>query len=101
MKRIGILIVALVFASCWVRTAAAEETRPLPPFGESAKIMLDASLGRTVTLNLASGQEISGTVTKVGDHVVHLSRVVGREFYDAVVLLDRVNAVLFKVVGNK
>ena len=102
MKRIGILVVALVLAGFWVRAVeAAEEARPLPPFGENVKIMLDASVGRAVTLSLASGQEISGTVTKVGDHVVQLSRVVGRDFYDAVVVLDRVDAVLFKVVGNK
>jgi len=102
MKRIGILVVALVVAGFWARAAAAaEETRALPPFGESVKIMLEASVGRMVTLQLASGQEISGTVTKVGDHVVQLSRVAGREFYDAVVVCDRVDAVLFKVVGYK
>ena len=58
MKRIGILIVAtLALAGSHARTAiAADETRPQPPFGESAKIMLDASIGRTVTLQLASGQ---------------------------------------------
>ena len=71
------------------------------PFGESVKIMPRREhRARPVTLQLTSGQEISGTVTKVGDHVVHLSRIAGRDFYDAVVVLDRVNAVLFKVVGK-
>jgi hypothetical protein len=102
MNRFGlVLIVTLALAGSPFRTAmAADEARPLPPFGESVKIMLDASVGRAVTLHLASGQEISGTVTRVGDHVVHLSRIAGRDFYDAVVVLDRVNAVLFKVVGR-
>ena len=102
MKRVGMLLIvtlALV-GSGLVAANAAEESRSLPPFGENLKVMLDASVGRTVTLQLASGQEISGTVTRVGDHVVHLSRVAGRDFYDAVVVLDRVNAVLFKVVGK-
>lgn len=102
MKIVGILFVAaLALGGATVRTAAAaEEARPLPPFGESVKVMLDASVGRAVTLQLASGQEISGTVVKVGDHVVHLARVAGRDFYDAVVVLDRVSAVFFKVVGK-
>lgn len=102
MKRIGIVvIVTLALAGLLLQTAvAAEEARPLPPVGESVKVMLDASVGRVVTLQLASGQELGGTVTKVGDHVVHLTRVVGRDFYDAVVVLDRVDAVLFKVVGR-
>lgn len=100
MKRVGImLLLTLALAGSFARpAAAAEETRPLPPFGENVKIVLDASIGRTVTLQMASGQEIVGTVTKVGDHVVHLARIVGREYYDAVVVLDRVDAVLFKVV---
>ena len=103
VKRIGMLIVVLLAlqGSLAAKAMAAEETRPLPPYGENVKIMLDASIGRAVTLQLASGQEIGGTVTKVGDHVVHLSRIVGRDFYDAVVVLDRVDAVLFRVVGNK
>ena len=104
MKRIGILAVVMLAltGTLVVAAVAAEETRPLPPFGENVKIMLDASVGRAVTLQLASGQEIGGTVAKVGDHVVHLSRLAGgRDFYDAVVLLERVDAVIFKVVGNK
>lgn len=104
MKRIGVLVVVILAlaGSLVVKATAAEETRPLPPFGENVKIMLDASLGRVVILQLASGQEIGGTVTKVGDHVVHLSRIAGgRDFYDAVVVLDQVSAVFFKVVGNK
>ena len=102
MKRIGILIVfTLALAGSLLRTpVAAQESRALPPVGESVKIMLDASIGRAVSLHLASGQEIAGTVVKVGDHVVHLSRIVGKDFYDAVVVLDRVDAVLFKVVGK-
>ena len=102
MKIVWILMVAvLALAGAMVSTAgAADEARPLPPFGENMKTLLDASVGRVVTLQLTSGQEISGTVAKVGDHAVHLSRVAGRDFYDAVVLLERVSAVFFKVVGK-
>lgn len=102
MKRIGILVlVALSLAPLPVApAAAAEESRAVAPFGENVKLMLDASVGRAVTLQLTSGQEIGGTVTRVGDHAVQLSRVSGRDFYDAVVLLDRVSVVLFKVVGR-
>ena len=102
MKRIGILVVVmLALTGPLVRMAmAADEPRPLPPFGESVKIMLDASVGSMVTLQMASGQEIAGKVTKVGDHVVQLSRIAGRDFYDAVIMLDRVDAVFFKVMGK-
>ena len=62
--------------------------------------MLDRSVGRAVTLHLTTGQELTGTVLYVGDHAVQLSKLAGRDFYDAVVLLDRVDAVLFKVWGK-
>ena len=102
MKRLWIpFVVALALVGSGFGAArAADETKAPAPFGESVKIMLDASVGRAVTLHLASGQEIAGTVMKVGDHAVHLARIVGRDFYDAVVLLDRVDAVLFKVAGK-
>jgi hypothetical protein len=39
-------------------------------------------------------------VLYVGDHAVQLSKLAGRDYFDAVVLLDRVDAVLFKVWGK-
>lgn len=101
MKTIGMLVVVFSLVAGGVGTVAAAEEKVAPaPFGENVKVMLDASIGRTVTLQLASGQEISGTVTRVGDHVAQLTRVVGRDFYDALVVLDSVDAVLFKVTGR-
>lgn len=101
MKRIGTFVVTLILVCCAPgAVAGAEESKPAALFAENVKTMLDGSVGRTVTLHLASGQEITGTVMRVGDHVVQLSRLAGRDFYDAVVMLDRVDAVLFKVFGK-
>jgi hypothetical protein len=95
------LVVTLALMGFGMKPAfAADEQKNPAPFAENVKIALDASVGRAVTLQLSSGQEISGTVTKVGDHVVQLSRLAGRDFYDALVVLDRVNAVLFRVTGR-
>lgn len=62
----------------------------------SIKEVLKGQEGKRVTISTASGQEIDGVVTKVGDHLVHISSLTGKEFYDAVVALDRVNAVVFR-----
>jgi hypothetical protein len=44
---------------------------------------------------------VAGTVVKVGDHAVHLSKLGGgRDFFDAVVVLERVDGVIFKVRGR-
>ena len=47
-----------------------------------------------------SGAELTGTITKVGEHVVHLSELAGREFFDAVVSLDQLPAVVIRTRGR-
>lgn len=58
---------------------------------------LKKKIGSKVTLRLTAGEELSGTVTQVGDNAVHLSALTGREFYDAVIRLDQVIAVIVRV----
>jgi len=92
------IVVVLGFAA--FPTGAADEQKFEMRTGESVKTLLDDAVGRQVTLMTASGQEITGAVVKVGDHAVHLTRIAGREFFDAVVLLDRVDGVILKVRGK-
>jgi hypothetical protein len=46
---------------------------------------------------LNSGGEIQGVVTKVGDNIVHISKISTMGYYDAVVRIDGIAAVLMKV----
>ncbi len=57
---------------------------------------LEHQMGKRVKLRLRSGQEIEGTVAKVGAHAVHVSQLAGMDFYDAAVRLDDVSAVVVK-----
>ena len=102
MKRTGILLAVTLALLVALSGGAAAADPPTPPaqFAEDVKTMLDRNVGRVVTLHLNTGQELTGTVMYVGDHAVQLSKLAGRDFYDAVVLLDRVDAVLFKVWGK-
>ena len=43
------------------------------------------------------GEEVSGSVFKVGDSVTHLSALAGREFHDAVICIDQISAVMVRV----
>ncbi len=54
---------------------------------------LTTFLGKDVYLLLRSGQTIQGYVKSVGDHFVHLERLAGRDFYDALVRIDDISAV--------
>lgn len=58
--------------------------------------------GKHVRLRLAgSGEELSGKLAKVGQELVQLSDLAGREFFDAVVRIDQVAAVVVQTRGGR
>ncbi|HYM37271.1 MAG TPA: hypothetical protein VES96_02605 [Nitrospiraceae bacterium] len=58
---------------------------------------LEHQMGKRVKLKLRSGQELEGTVAKVGAQAVHVTQLAGMDFYDAAVRLDDISAVIAKV----
>ena len=91
---------AAVLALPLLPATAAEEQKFEMRAEESVKTLLADAVGKQVTLLMSSGQEVTGVVVKVGDHAVHLTRLVGRDYFDAVILLDRVDGVALKVRGK-
>jgi hypothetical protein len=76
-------------------SAFAEEGFSVKP-GQSTKGVLDKQNGATVTVQLKSGKELTGKVALVGERVLHLSNLSGRDFYDAVIELSEIEAVIVK-----
>lgn len=66
-----------------------------PRFG--LKEVLMAKVGTRVAVKTDLGETIEGTVTKVGDHLLHLSKITGKDFYDAIVRIDRITSVVMKI----
>jgi hypothetical protein len=64
---------------------------------DSVKIVLERQVGKRVAVILSTGQELNGVVIKVARDLLHLSELGGREFNDAVIPLDRINAVVIRV----
>ncbi|MGR9052931.1 MAG: hypothetical protein ACU84J_09820, partial [Gammaproteobacteria bacterium] len=54
---------------------------------------LRALQGRRVSITLASGTSMTGSVKEVGDHLLHLEKLEGKEFFDALIRLDEISAV--------
>jgi len=66
--------------------------------GDTMKTVLQGQMGQRVSVVLTTGPgEIAGVVTMVGDKVVHLSSLTGREYFDAVIALDQIAAVVIRV----
>jgi hypothetical protein len=58
---------------------------------------LAALKGKSVTISLASGQTITGIVNDVKGNLLHLVKLSQKEFFDALISVDRISAVETKV----
>jgi hypothetical protein len=77
------------------------------PAGDAAALNASQSMGdnlrrlseakKTVELVLRNGKSYQGKLGAVGDHAVVVSQIAGREFFDALVLIDEVVAVEVRV----
>lgn len=94
--RIAVAALALVFC-LMVSQVFAEEGKFDLNAGAGFKEILKDQMGKRVSIKLDGGEEMEGTVTRVGDQLVHISKLSRRDFYDAVVRIDRISAVIIKV----
>ena len=76
--------------------ASAEEVKVDLKLAATMKALLTDSLGKRVVLRLESSEELEGTVTMVGDNLVHISKLSKRDFFDAFVSIDRISAVIIR-----
>ena len=97
----GLAVAAVLFASHGAGSPAqAQDARFEVRSTDTVKSVLERQVGKRVSLVLTTGGEIAGVVTAVGDQVVHLAELSGREFFDAVVSLDRISAVVVRARGR-
>jgi len=85
------LVAALALTLLLVPPATAQA----PEVSDSDTIasVLSAQKGKRVMVRLRSGQDLGGTVTAVTPKLVHLAKLSGREFFDAVIALEAIEAV--------
>jgi hypothetical protein len=87
------MLVLLIGAALAVPAAAAELKVGA---NDTVQSVLAAQKGARVTVRVRSGQEITGVVREVGSRVVQLGAVSGKDFFDAVVPLEAVDAVFIR-----
>ena len=68
----------------------------LPASAADIKATLESHKGKRVSLRVGGDEEITGKVAAVDSETVHLTELAGREFFDAVVALDDVTAVVYR-----
>jgi hypothetical protein len=65
-----------------------------PKADDTVKSVLARQVGQTVELRLKNGEKIAGKVELVGKDLVQLTQLTGAEFFEAVVVMDDVAAVV-------
>ena len=74
--------------------AAAQEVKV--GASDSFESLISAQKGKRVTLRTRSGGELTGVVRAVTPRYVHLGALAGRDFFDAVVSLETLEAVIVR-----
>jgi hypothetical protein len=97
---LGFMMAMIVTSPAFLTGEAwAEAKKPTPVEGAMfdvsfpLKESLKSFQGKDVQLILRSGQTIQGYVKAVGDHFVHLEKLAGKDFYDALVRMEDISAI--------
>lgn len=93
--------------SLFVATAAFAADAPAPTgaaldLSDDAVMttVLNQSKGQNVVLRLYSGTELSGKLSEVGEIAVRVTELTGKDFYEAVVRTDNIEAVITRSKGK-
>lgn len=92
MKHFPIAIAFLILAAA----AAFAQGRVDFQASDTIRSVLERHTGQRVELRIEGSEKLTGKVEKVGDRNVYLSAIAGQEFYDAVVSLEEIAAVLIR-----
>jgi hypothetical protein len=54
---------------------------------------LKSLVGKKVSVTIVSGKTISGFVKEVGIHLIHLEKLDGKDFFDALIRIENISAI--------
>ena len=94
MKTLRLLLLAITLTA----TAFADKLAFDP--ADTVATILKKQTGQKVELLTKSGQKLGGKIEVVGEKAVHLSAITGQDFFDAVVMIDDISAVLVRTGGK-
>lgn len=95
--RYAALITALMITLLFVLTAGAAEPKISLNESSTIKDVLSQHIGKRVTIKTDANETLDGTVVRVTGQLVYVEKLVGKEFFDAVVRIDRISSVIFRV----
>ncbi len=96
----GITIAILIFSLCFMLPADVGAKSKVVAI-EGMSYNVDSSLtdnlksltGKKVYVTLGSGKALSGLVKNVGNHLIHLEKLDGKEYFDALIRIENISAI--------
>ena len=88
-------IIILMLVMLAVTPVMAADGVTLKP-GDTIQTVLEGLKGKRITVRLQGGEELTGKVVFVSKELVKLEELTRREFYDAVVEVSKVEAVILR-----
>jgi hypothetical protein len=98
MKHCSFLL-GIIVAAVACSDLLAQEKAAIQPNATVLSI-LQGNAGKTVELHLRSGEKIGGKVGQVTDNIVYVSHLTGTEFFDALVDVKDISAVVIRAAGR-
>ena len=89
----ALCVVALQVGAATVVFAEA----PVVKTGDTLQKVLEGYKGKRVTIRLQGGEELTGRVKFISRELLHLEALNSREFFDAVVDVSRIEALIVRV----
>lgn len=90
-----LVLPALLAATLLVAPLAHAAELDVKP-ADTVESILAAQKGKRVTIRTRSGMEVTGVVKTVTGRLVQVAQIAGKEFFDAVVPLEAVDAVVIR-----
>jgi small nuclear ribonucleoprotein (snRNP)-like protein len=96
----GLVLASLTLASIVLLATGAEAKVTVVPI-EGMSYNVDATIadnlkslvGKKVYVTLDSGSTLSGRIKAVGNHLLHLEKLDGKEYFDALIRIERISAI--------
>lgn len=101
MKTCAVIFSVVMLVLAAVMPANAQEAKFEVAAFDTVKSVLERNVGKEVILRMVSGPDVQGTVARVGDSVVHISKLSTMNYYDAVIRLEGITAVMVKARGRQ
>ena len=97
---VGVLLLVSGFISAplfSVRAEAEQKVVNIEGIGFNVNSSMAANLksltGKVVYISLDSGKTFTGIVKAVGDHLVHVEKLEGKEYFDALISIESIRGI--------